>query len=129
MVGKKRIGSIREMAERESIPDFWQWKTPCWQMCHCPEVIKSECPAPKYPSLPCWEIEGTYCKLTGDGTSGKDISICQLCRVYKQWGGNKPVELKLFGKGIDSFRRSLEKKAKVGALPEYAALPVDSKAA
>jgi hypothetical protein len=109
---------IREIEGIEGILDFWQGKTPCWQMCHCPEVVRNECPAPKYPSFPCWEIEGTYCKLTADGTSGRDISICQQCRVYKRWSGNQPIELKLFGKGIDSLRRALEEKAEIA--PEEA---------
>ncbi len=113
MVEKGR--RAREIAEREVTLDFWQGKTPCWEMCHCPEVIKSECPAPKYVPFPCWEIEGTYCKLTTDGTSGRDISICQMCRVYKRWGQNKPIELKLFGRGVDSFRRSLEQNAEMQA--------------
>ena len=122
MVEKGR--SVREIAERESPPDFWRGKTPCWEVCHCPEVIKSECPAPKYRSLPCWEIEGTYCKLTADGTNGKDTGICRICRVYKQWGGNKPIELKLFGKGIDSFRRYLEEKAEaVRSSPQWREIP------
>ena len=119
------VEKVREPVEAVA-SDFWQGKTPCWQMCHCPEVIKRDCPAPQYPSLPCWEIEGTYCKLTANGTSGRDISICRLCRVYKRWGGDKPIELKLFGKGIDSFHRFLEEKAEA-ALPEYAALQSDSK--
>lgn len=122
MVEKSR--SVGEIAEREGTSDFWQGKTACWEMCHCPEVIKSECPAPKYRSVPCWEIEGTYLKLTADGTSGKDTSICQTCRVYKRWGGNKPIELKLFGKGIDSFRRYLEERAKaVRSTPEWRGIP------
>lgn len=104
--------------------DFWQGKTPCWQTCHCPELLKVECPAPRYPSLPCWEIEGTYCKLTADLTGGQDTSICRSCRVYKRWGQEKPIELKLFGKGIDSFRRSLEDKAET-AIPQYTALQSD----
>jgi len=117
-------GSLREIAEREVTPDFWQGKTACWEMCHCPEVIKSECPASKYRYLPCWEIEGTYCKLTADGIGGKDTSICQTCRVYKRWGGNKPIELKLFGKGIDSFRRYLEEKSEaVRGIPRWRELP------
>ena len=124
MFGK--VQSVREIAEREDTSDFWQGKTPCWEMCHCPQAIKSDCPAPKYPSLPCWEIEGTYCKLTANGTSGRDISICRRCRVYKRWGQNKPIELKIFGKGIDSFRRFLEEKTEEVLLKESAPLPYES---
>lgn len=121
-----KIEDVRGIGEREGAPDFWQGKTPCWEMCHCSEVIKSECPATKYPSLPCWEIEGTYCKLTADGTSGKDISICRRCRVYKRWGENKPIELKLSGKGIDSFRRFLREKTEEVSLEESAPFPSES---
>ena len=116
--------SVREIAKREGTPDFWQGKTACWEMCQCPEVIKNECPASKYRFLPCWEIEGTYCKLTADRTSGTDTSICQTCQVYKRWGRNEPIELRLFGKGIDSFYRYLEEKVKsVRNAPQWRGIP------
>jgi len=101
-----------EVVEEQLPGDFWQGKIPCWQMCHCPEGIKNECPAPKYPSHPCWEIEGTYCKLTDDGNRGDEINICQVCRVYKRYGQGKPIEIRLFGKGIDALFRSLKEKTK-----------------
>lgn len=88
--------------------NFWTGKTPCWEMCQCPKVIKDECPAPRYTSYPCWEIEGTYCKLDRTGTTGKDTSICEICRVYKRWGENQPIQLKLFGRGIDSTIKTPE---------------------
>lgn len=117
----ERIGKVVEMG---SIPSFWQGKTACWEMCHCPEVIKSDCPAYKYRTFPCWEIEGTYCKLSPDGTSGEDTSICRICRVYKRWGENEPIKLKLFGKGIDSFRRYLEQKSEaIRSAPEWREIP------
>lgn len=81
---------------------FWEGKTPCWEMCHCPDMIRSECPAPKHPEMPCWAMEGTYCKLGRHGASGIDFSICQVCRVYRKWGEGSPLELKLFGQGIGS---------------------------
>ena len=115
-------GTVR----KESGSDFWQGKTPCWEMCHCTGVIRSECPAYKYPSLPCWEIEGTYCKLTADGTRGNDTSICKRCRVYRRWGENKPIELKLSGKGIDSFRRFLREKADAALDQEPVPLPSEA---
>ena len=55
---------------------------------------------------PCWEIEGTYCKLEEYGARGDDTSICQVCRVYKRWGGAGPIQIKLFGRGIDTTLRS-----------------------
>ncbi len=88
--------------------DFWAGKAPCWEMCHCPEMIKAECPAPKYAGLPCWEIEGTYCKLDDYGATGYDTTICEVCRVYKKWGGNKPIQLRLFGRGIDTSLKALD---------------------
>ena len=99
-----------EIAQEKAV-EFWAGKTPCWEMCQCPQMIQQECPAPKYKSLPCWEIEGTYCKLDDYGTTGRDTSICELCRVYKRYGGGKPIELKLLGKGIDASLRAVEKLA------------------
>ena len=98
-----------ELAE-ESGADFWAGKTPCWQMCNCPPAIRDDCPASKYTSVPCWEIEGTFTKLRkkGDVVISTDIAICETCRVYKKYGDDKPIELKLRGKGIDT---SILKKA------------------
>jgi hypothetical protein len=108
---------IRELKGKTlpgAVGGFWEGKKPCWEMCQCPEMIRSECPAPKYQSLPCWEIEGTYCKLDDCGTRGDDTSICQVCRVYKRWGDAQPIQIKLFGKGIDTIlrwiRSSVEQK-------------------
>jgi hypothetical protein len=85
------------------VSDFWAGKSPCWEMCRCPPVMKNDCPANRFTSLPCWEIEGTYCKLQQKGPSvtGTDTGICEICRVHKKYGGNRPIELKLFGRGID----------------------------
>jgi hypothetical protein len=92
---------------------FWEGKIPCWEMCHCPDMIKSECPAPKHEDMPCWEMEGTYCKLGRHGASGMDFSICHICRVYKRWGKNCPIELRLFGEGISAgaIHRTVEVKS------------------
>ena len=98
---------------REQI-NFWQDKTPCWELCHCPEVIKSKCPVSKYILLPCWEIEGTFLKLGGcdDIDKGNNVSICRVCRIYKRYGEGKPIEIKLRGKGLDTYYRSLKEKCK-----------------
>jgi hypothetical protein len=94
----------KEEPVEESGADFWAGKTACWQMCNCPPAIRDDCPASKYTSLPCWEIEGTYSKLRkkGNVVTGTDTSVCETCRVYKKYGGDKPIELKLFGRGIDT---------------------------
>ena len=97
--------------------DFWAGKTPCWQICRCPPAIRDECPGSKYTSLPCWEIEGTYCKLQmkGNVATGTDTSICEVCRVHKMYGNDKPIELKLRGRGIDvAINSSPERTAKMG---------------
>ncbi len=39
--------------------------------------------------------------MTGLRT-GTDTSVCETCRVYKKYGDNKPIKLKLRGKGIDA---------------------------
>ena len=88
---------------------FWTGKSPCWELSHCTNMVKAECPAFKYQFLPCWEIEGTYCKLDDKGATGRDTSICETCRVYKKYGGGQPITLKLFGKGIDTHLKELEK--------------------
>ena len=81
---------------------FWEDKTPCWEMLSCPEEVRNECPSYKYRSLPCWEIEGTYCKLDDYGATGDGTDICQHCRVYRKWGAEEPIEVKLRGKGFTS---------------------------
>jgi len=112
------IEKIKEIVETkvktigEEEVSFWTGKAPCWEMCHCPAMIREECPATKYPFLPCWEIEGTYCKLDDYGATGTDTSICEICRVYKRHGNGKPIQLKLFGRGIDTSLKTLEKIAK-----------------
>jgi hypothetical protein len=72
-------------------------------------MIKAECPATKYQFLPCWEIEGTYCKLDDRGATGKDTRICEVCQVYKKYGDGKPIRMKLFGRGLDTMLKDLEK--------------------
>lgn len=85
---------LRDAEEHPS--NFWYGKTPCWKINHCPDNIKNACPAPKHPYLPCWQIEGTYCKLDERNESGEDTSICKLCLVYKQYRGRRPLQIKLF---------------------------------
>jgi hypothetical protein len=79
---------------------YWEGKTPCWEMCNCPSSIHNDCPAYKKRDLPCWEDEGTYCKLDDYGATGRDTSICQVCRVYKRYGNNEPIKIKRFGEGL-----------------------------
>ena len=101
-----------DTAQEASRFNFWADKQPCWEKCHCPEIIKAECPATVYQFLPCWEIEGTYCKLDDRGATGRDTSICETCRIYKKYGNGDPIVLKLFGKGIDTHIKELDKIAK-----------------
>lgn len=106
------IGEVKGKILPEPTLGFWEGKTPCWEMFRCPEAMKTECPAFKYRSLPCWEIEGTYSKLDDYGATGLDTSICEVCRVYKRWGHGEPIQIKLFGKGIDTSLKSIVKSAK-----------------
>jgi len=97
--------------------DFWAGKTACWEMCRCPPAIRNECPASKYTALPCWEVEGTYCKLEmkeGGIVTGTDTSICEVCRVYKRYGDGKRIELKLRGKGINVAMNAPERLSRLG---------------
>lgn len=108
------VATLEEIADVESVIEeakgkilaepgmgFWEGKTPCWEMFRCPEAVRSECPAFKYRSLPCWEIEGTYCKLYDYGAKGDGTDICRNCRTYKRWGQGAPIEIKLFDKGFN----------------------------
>ena len=105
---EKVVAEAKGVIQCEMGDGFWEGKTPCWEICHCPEVIRSECAAPKYRSVPCWEIEGTYCKLGGREAGGTDTNICEVCRVYKKWGQNKPIVITLFGEGIGASARTEE---------------------
>ena len=98
-------------AMKESTVNFWDGKKPCWEMCHCPVEIRSQCPAPRYPSLPCWEIEGTYLKLSDDGSKGDSNKLCRVCRVYRMYGQNEPIDIKLRGRGLDAYCRELSLRA------------------
>ncbi len=101
-----------EQPSKEAGSDFWAGKTVCWQMTQCAPAIRDDCPATKFTYLPCWEIEGTFCKLKMNGTAvtGNDTSICEVCRVYKKYGGSKRIELKLLGKGTDAAMSSRQGK-------------------
>ncbi|HXY75194.1 MAG TPA: hypothetical protein VEH58_07690 [Dehalococcoidales bacterium] len=79
---------------------YWEGKSPCWEMSNCPESIRKECPAFKNTEIPCWEIEGTYCKLDDRGATGRDTSICQVCRVHQRYEANSPINITLFGQGF-----------------------------
>lgn len=96
------ISEVKGKVLAEPALGFWEGKTPCWEMFRCPEAIKIECPAFKYRTLPCWQIEGTYCKLRDYGQRGDATDICQVCRVYKRWGHGEPIEIKLHGKGFNA---------------------------
>jgi len=103
------IGEAKGRILPEPTSGFWEGKTPCWEMFRCPEAIKTECPAFKYQSLPCWEIEGTYSKLRDHGAKGDGTEICQVCRVYKRWGQGKPIQIKLHGEGFNTIEKAAVK--------------------
>jgi len=99
---EKLIGEAKGKIMAENTVGFWENKTPCWEMLSCPKAIMENCPTFINRGLPCWQIEGTYCKLQGDGNQGRNTDICRVCRVYKRWGQDKPIELKLYGKGFNT---------------------------
>jgi len=104
----ERNGRATQVTVDQKI-NFWADKQPCWEKCHCPEMIRKECPTTSMQFVPCWEIEGTYCKLDDHGATGKDTSICEVCRVYKKYGNGEPIKIKVFGRGMDTKLRELEK--------------------
>ncbi|UCG83565.1 MAG: HEAT repeat domain-containing protein [Dehalococcoidia bacterium] len=97
---------------KEDNRGFWEGKTACWEMIACPPEIKRFCPASSYLANPCWELEGTYTKLSDDGMKGDDTQICENCRVYKKWGDGKPIRIQILGRGINisSFIADLSSK-------------------
>jgi hypothetical protein len=95
---EKVIEEVKGRLASEEGRGFWEEKTPCWEMCHCAELVRSDCPAFREPYEPCWTVEGTYCKVTDYGTRGDDTSICAVCRVYKRWGAGQPIELRVHAK-------------------------------
>ncbi len=99
---EKAIAEVKGKILTEETEGFWKGKTPCWEMLRCPEAIRNECPAYKHQGLPCWQIEGTYSKLHGGGQKGCNTDICRVCRVYKRWGQDEPIEIKLFDKGFNA---------------------------
>jgi hypothetical protein len=92
-------------------------------MCHCPEAIRNDCPARTYTSFPCWEIEGTYLKLSEDRCRGDDIRLCQVCRVYKRYGAGAPIRLRLLGKGLDAYFRKLTQPIGADGEPGGSSIP------
>ncbi len=103
--GIRRLAEETSAGEKPPVRegDFWTGKIPCWEMCYCPPAIRDKCPAFNYRLIPCWETEGTFCKLKkeADGAViGTDTTICGACRVYRKYGNGKPVELRLSGKGL-----------------------------
>lgn len=74
---------------------FWEGKAACWEMFACPPEIMGACPAPTYRSVACWEIEGTYGKLSGDEGVGHRAEVCENCLVYKRWGRGAAIRTKL----------------------------------
>ena len=101
---ERAIDEVKGDILSEAATGFWEDKTPCWEMLRCPEAIRNECPAFKHQGIPCWQMEGTYCKLHCAGEKGHNTDICQVCRVYKRWGNEEPIEIKLVGKGFNQTK-------------------------
>jgi hypothetical protein len=98
---EKIIAEVKGKLQLGVPSGFWEGKTPCWEILRCPEYIKVECPAFRFQGVPCWQIEGTYCKLSDGCQRGDNTEICQVCRVYKRWGQEEPIEIKLQGVGFN----------------------------
>jgi hypothetical protein len=113
---EKIIREAKRKAQATAKQDFWEGKATCWEMCSCPSSLHLECPTFKNRQFPCWEIEGTYCKLDDYGATGRDTNICQICSVYKKYGNNEPIKIKLFGQGFNPTfaQKAKEKISRVG---------------
>jgi hypothetical protein len=100
---EKAIQETKGKLPIEQRNGLWESKTPCWEMFRCPAEVKNNCPAFKYQYQPCWEMEGTYCKLFDYKEKSNDFNICQYCRVYKRWGNSEPIGIKNPGKEIHAI--------------------------
>lgn len=89
--------------------NFWQGKTPCWEMSDCPKGIKLDCPAFRWQYLPCWQIEGTLRKVFDYEQGGDGTAACRLCEVYKNWGDGEAIEIKLLLKDFRSVPETVLK--------------------
>lgn len=103
---EKVIAEAKGKLKLEPKEGFWEDKTPCWELIHCEDKIKNECPAFAHQTLPCWKIEGTYCKLDKHDAGGEDTSICQTCRVYSRYGTGEPLDIELMGRDLIDARFS-----------------------
>ncbi len=62
--------------------NFWEGKTPCWELRECPNQVCAKCLARLNPEKPCWDIDGTMCdKILGSEKS------CPICKVYLLYHG------------------------------------------
>jgi len=54
---ERAINEVKGKVLAEPALGFWEGKTPCWEMFRCPEAMRNECPAFKYRTLPCWQMD------------------------------------------------------------------------
>ena len=109
-------GSQSGAAVESVSADYQAGRNPCWRICSCPEQVREECPAHRDGSRPCWEIAGTFCKLTVGDTAGddQDTTVCQTCRVYRTYGDRKAIILgqidkhEMFEHAVQRQRRRAE---------------------
>jgi len=46
-------------------------------------------------------------EIHGDGEKGHNTDICRVCRVYKRWGNEEPIEIKFRGRGFNQAKVNL----------------------
>jgi methyl-accepting chemotaxis protein len=75
----------------EKDKEFWEGKIPCWVIRKCEGKAGGapDCVVYKNQKVPCWKLRGTICK----GEKGDDISVCRICKVYKEYGKGEDIKL------------------------------------
>ena len=77
--------------EEEAKLNFWAGKETCWDTCHCPEMIKAECPATQSTSFcPAGRSRGLTANWMTGGRRGRIPASVKCARYTRNMGmGNR----------------------------------------